>query len=315
MGLIQFCAHGTTRAGNTATLNTDRTFTGQKQDGTGLLYYNARYYDPALGTFISPDTLVPDPGLVLDYNRYMYVRGNPLRYTDPSGHEPCTTDFCWRNRWYNARGYFWDSTTSHWSKSGMPMFADDDILADVLHEAGIAFDAASPWQSSHLDAIGRGVWALSQKLTGGLRRVSQLLGPGARMYLSPGPCPAGAPACALPWEPVDGRYPVKFDSNQIGNFSVQWLTHTTVHELAHVIDWNSGGQFSSNWNERPLTNYAACTFPNCVPAWERWAEAVTYFVFGEAYAPRGAQSRDLGAALNPDVANRQRGLVDALLNP
>jgi hypothetical protein len=35
---------------------------------------------------LSPDTLVPDPGLVLDYNRYMYVRGNPLRYTDPSGH-------------------------------------------------------------------------------------------------------------------------------------------------------------------------------------------------------------------------------------
>jgi RHS repeat-associated protein len=60
----------------------------KKQDGTGLLYYNARYYDPALGTFISPDTLVPDPGLVFDYNRYMYVRGNPLRYTDPSGHIP-----------------------------------------------------------------------------------------------------------------------------------------------------------------------------------------------------------------------------------
>jgi hypothetical protein len=51
-----------------------------------LLYYNARYYDPSLGTFISPDTLVPDPGLVLDYNRYMYVRGNPLRYTDHTGH-------------------------------------------------------------------------------------------------------------------------------------------------------------------------------------------------------------------------------------
>ncbi len=43
---------------------------------------------PALGQFLSPDTLVPDAGLVLDYNRYMYVRGNPLKYTDPSGHEP-----------------------------------------------------------------------------------------------------------------------------------------------------------------------------------------------------------------------------------
>jgi RHS repeat-associated protein len=83
---VRHHAYETTRAGNTANLKSDRTFTGQKQDGTGLLYYNARYYDPALGTFISPDMLVPDPGLVLDYNRYMYVRGNPLRYTDPSGH-------------------------------------------------------------------------------------------------------------------------------------------------------------------------------------------------------------------------------------
>ena len=36
------------------------TYTGQKSDGTGLLYYNARYYDPALGTFLSPDTGVAE---------------------------------------------------------------------------------------------------------------------------------------------------------------------------------------------------------------------------------------------------------------
>jgi RHS repeat-associated protein len=56
-------------------LTTDRTFTGQKQDGTGLLYYNARYYDPQLGMFLFPDTLAPDAGTVIDYNRFMYARG------------------------------------------------------------------------------------------------------------------------------------------------------------------------------------------------------------------------------------------------
>ena len=53
------------------------------------MYYRARYYDPSLGQFISPDTIVPDPAMVIDYNRYAYVRGNPLRRSDPSGHVPC----------------------------------------------------------------------------------------------------------------------------------------------------------------------------------------------------------------------------------
>ena len=50
------------------------------------MYYRARYYDPSLGQFISPDTIVPDPSNVLDYNRYLYVRGNAINLNDPSGH-------------------------------------------------------------------------------------------------------------------------------------------------------------------------------------------------------------------------------------
>jgi RHS repeat-associated protein len=38
---------------------TTRNYTGQHLDGTGLLYYNARYYDPGIGRFISADTIVP----------------------------------------------------------------------------------------------------------------------------------------------------------------------------------------------------------------------------------------------------------------
>ena len=33
------------------------TYTGKEHDGTGLLYYGARYYDPALARFITPDTV------------------------------------------------------------------------------------------------------------------------------------------------------------------------------------------------------------------------------------------------------------------
>ena len=36
---------------------------GQRYDhAIGLYLYNARYYDPALGRFIQPDTIVPNPG-------------------------------------------------------------------------------------------------------------------------------------------------------------------------------------------------------------------------------------------------------------
>ncbi len=60
-------------------------YTGQEDDGTGLLYYKARYYDPAIGRFISADSVVPDPWYSQAFNRYMYGYGNPVRYCDPSG--------------------------------------------------------------------------------------------------------------------------------------------------------------------------------------------------------------------------------------
>ena len=82
-----YYAYGSERAA-TGDLQTDRTFTGQKSDATGLMYYNARYYDPGLGTFVSPDSLVPGAGQVVNYNRFLYAKANPLKYADPSGHIP-----------------------------------------------------------------------------------------------------------------------------------------------------------------------------------------------------------------------------------
>jgi RHS repeat-associated protein len=72
---------------------TDRRYTGQQEDATGIYYMNARYYDPQIGQFLSPDTIVPEPALLIDYNRYLYTRGNPLKYNDPTGHETSKPDW------------------------------------------------------------------------------------------------------------------------------------------------------------------------------------------------------------------------------
>jgi len=73
------------RRNSTGTIDTDRQFTGQRLDGTGLYYYGARYYDPGIGKFISADTIVQSPANPQTMNRYAYVTNNPLRYIDPSG--------------------------------------------------------------------------------------------------------------------------------------------------------------------------------------------------------------------------------------
>jgi hypothetical protein len=61
-----------------------------------LYDYNARFYDPYLNRFISPDTIVPDFANPQSLNRYSYVIGNPLNYRDPSGHTPI--DVCSSSR-------------------------------------------------------------------------------------------------------------------------------------------------------------------------------------------------------------------------
>lgn len=63
-------------------------FTVQELDPTtGLYNYDARLYDPVIGRFVSPDSIVPDWYDPQSLNRFAYAFNNPLNYIDPSGHE------------------------------------------------------------------------------------------------------------------------------------------------------------------------------------------------------------------------------------
>jgi RHS repeat-associated protein len=69
------------------TAQTTRGFTRHEHDDeAGLVNMNAREYDPLLGRFITPDTIIPSATNSQAYNRYSYVINNPLSLTDPTGH-------------------------------------------------------------------------------------------------------------------------------------------------------------------------------------------------------------------------------------
>lgn len=86
-GYTRYYPYGSTRD-SSGSLDTDKKFTGQRLDGTGLYYYGARYYDPTIGRFISPDTTGQSLVNPQSLNRYSYCLNNPLMYTDPTGHWP-----------------------------------------------------------------------------------------------------------------------------------------------------------------------------------------------------------------------------------
>jgi RHS repeat-associated protein len=52
---------------------------------TGLQYLHARYYDPDLGRFLTPDTWDPIIAEV-DVNRYAYSGNDPVNFSDANGH-------------------------------------------------------------------------------------------------------------------------------------------------------------------------------------------------------------------------------------
>ncbi len=59
-------------------------FTGRENDGTGLYYYRARYYDPTRSRFVSEDPIGVSGGV----NFYSYVANNPINAIDPEGKIP-----------------------------------------------------------------------------------------------------------------------------------------------------------------------------------------------------------------------------------
>lgn len=63
-------------------------FQGTELDeASALFYFRARYYDPAVGRFISPDTQLASQVYQVDaFNRFAFAVNNPVTFVDPTGH-------------------------------------------------------------------------------------------------------------------------------------------------------------------------------------------------------------------------------------
>jgi RHS repeat-associated protein len=61
-------------------------YTGHVNDpDTGLVYMQARYYDPSTGRFLSTDPVTPAAGNLFNFNRYAYANNNSIVNMDADG--------------------------------------------------------------------------------------------------------------------------------------------------------------------------------------------------------------------------------------
>ena len=86
----KFYPFGTERP--SASANDTEKFTGYFRDAsTGLDYADQRYHQPGVGRFLSPDPYKASAGPEdpASWNRYAYVKGDPVNWNDPTGLDNC----------------------------------------------------------------------------------------------------------------------------------------------------------------------------------------------------------------------------------
>jgi RHS repeat-associated protein len=131
-------------------------FIGERHDPeTGLIFLNARYYDPVLARFVSPDDW--DPTLEgVGVNRYAYAGNDPVNRSDPNGHFTLYVEM-------DAEGKFGGlvkAAIDYFRGKDLPMsgagvnvgvavsapipFIDDDAIVDVGVFAGGALTDVNP---------------------------------------------------------------------------------------------------------------------------------------------------------------------------
>jgi RHS repeat-associated protein len=145
-------------------------YTGHLMDAeTGLIYMQARYYDPEIGRFISMDPAEGNPDTPASYHRYLYAYGNPTIYIDPDGQSATVVGTALGAAWgfgQMAGGMFKDllngesrSTGDYFSIWGQNIAGGAAIGASIdvaAMSGGLAFPAAGALGTAGMGALSFG---------------------------------------------------------------------------------------------------------------------------------------------------------------
>jgi RHS repeat-associated protein len=121
--------------GNSSTTNettsNSHTFSGEQIDPTGLSYNRARYYNPAIGRFISRDTFGGSPNNPLSMNRFIYAANNPAGKADHNGHDPNSDAGGGDSSWGGDSGSSGDDGGGLFGAVGQLVSDASDVITDV----------------------------------------------------------------------------------------------------------------------------------------------------------------------------------------
>ena len=148
-----------------STLGINRGYTGHEMlPMFQLINMNGRMYDPVIGRMLAPDNYVADATNAQDFNRYSYVRNNPLKYIDPSGEKAK-----WWQWGLGALGFVDPGTILATTTTTAAITAFNATVPLIAATTGIPFMVSNPVSS--LMAIGSTLYtgatitALSASLT------------------------------------------------------------------------------------------------------------------------------------------------------